>query len=141
MELGCKADQSSPVRISAAATAAIRAAVRQSGHNEACGLLFGVPGEIREATVAANVSPEPRHRFEIDPAHLFDAHRRSRAGPLQLLGCWHSHPDGQAVPSRRDRDGVSDMSWLWLIATAGDLTLWRPARLGFDPVALDGPGL
>ena len=141
MELGCKADQSSPVRISAAATASIRAAVRQSGHNEACGLLFGVPGEIREATVAANVSPEPRHRVEIDPAHLFDAHRRSRAGPLRLLGCWHSHPDGQAVPSRRDRDGVSDMSWLWLIATAGDLTLWRPARLGFDPVALDGPGL
>jgi proteasome lid subunit RPN8/RPN11 len=141
MELGFITDQSSAVRISAAAAGAIHAAMRRCGDEEACGLLFGVPGEIREATVAANVSPEPGHRFEIDPAHLFDAYRRSRAGPLALLGCWHSHPDGRAVPSRRDRDGVSDMAWLWLIATEGTLALWRPVERGFEPVALIGPGL
>lgn len=136
MELGSEADQSSPVRISAAALDAIREAVRQSGHNEACGLLFGADGEIVEATVARNVSPEPRHRFEIDPAHLFEAHRRSRAGPLQLIGCWHSHPNGIARPSRSDRAGVCDMGWLWLIAAGDALTAWRPEGDGFAPLAL-----
>ena len=107
-----------------------------SAPHEACGLLFGTADRIVEATVARNVAAEPMRRFEIDPAHLFDAHRRSRAGSLALHGCWHSHPDGSLTPSRHDADGVADLSWLWLIATADGIAAWQPAAEGFRPVAL-----
>ncbi|PZU47107.1 MAG: hypothetical protein DI568_10485 [Sphingomonas sp.] len=136
MDLGSNREGSSPVALSAAAAAAIRDAVRQSGHIEACGLLLGEPGRIATATVARNVAAEPTHRFEIDPAHLFDQHRQARTGPHAIIGCWHSHPNGRAEPSKTDRTGVSDESWLWLIATADGLTLWRPVHEGFTPVAI-----
>lgn len=94
-----------------------------------------------EATVARNIAAEPERRFEIDPAHLFDAHRRARSGPLALVGCWHSHPDGSPIPSRLDAEGVADRAWLWLIATRETITGWRPASAGFQPVALVMRGL
>lgn len=114
----------------------MRAAAAQAGPNEACGLLFGAKGRIAEATIAANIAAESWHRFEIDPAHLFDAHRRHRAGPLRLIGCWHSHPNGRGEPSATDRAGVADESWLWLIVANGRISAWKPATPGFSPVAL-----
>lgn len=91
--------------------------------NEACGLLFGERSgrlvRVMQASVAGNVAPEPWHRFEVDPAHLFAAHRAAREGGPPILGVWHSHPQGSATPSRHDRDGVGDPQWLWLIAAPG----------------------
>lgn len=136
MQLGSPAAGSTPVTLSASAAADIRAEVQRSGNSEACGLLFGTEGHIAEATVARNVAAEPWHRFEIDPAHLFDAHRRSRAGPDRLIGCWHSHPNGQGEPSVHDRAGVADEGWLWLIVAAGHIRAWRPTPHGFAEIAL-----
>jgi desampylase len=123
--------------ISSSAAGTMRAAVRHQGNSEACGLLFGTGSMIVEASVARNVAAEPWHRFEIDPAHLFDAHRRSRSGPLRLIGCWHSHPDGMPEPSRIDREGVSDDSWLWLILAGDLITCWRPVAGGFQQLVLE----
>jgi proteasome lid subunit RPN8/RPN11 len=119
----------------------MRLAVRLHGNSEACGLLFGTAGTIVEATVARNVAAEPWHRFEIDPAHLFDAHRRSRAGPHALIGCWHSHPNGNAQPSRHDRAGVADTDWLWLIVAGGRIRAWRPVPDGFAELVLHAADL
>lgn len=121
---------------SAAALQMCRAAAA-AAPNEACGLLFGrADSIIREASVAANVAADRRRRFEIDPAHLFEAHRRHRAGPDRLIGCWHSHPNADGTPSRHDRAGVSDMGWLWLIVASGKIHAWKPTADGFEPVAL-----
>lgn len=116
-------------------------ATAAAGGKEACGLLFGAAGWIRQASVAENIAAEPWHRFEIDPVHLFEAHRRSREGPERLIGCWHSHPNGRALPSRHDRAGVADMAWLWLIVAGGRITAWRPMAGGFEPVAIVGASL
>lgn len=113
------------------------AATLAAGDDEACGLLFGAAGLIRTATLARNIAADRRRRFEIDPAHLFEGHRQSRAGPDRLIGCWHSHPDGTAFPSRHDRAGVTDMAWLWLIVAGGEVRAFVPTAGGFDPVALD----
>jgi proteasome lid subunit RPN8/RPN11 len=136
MDVGSLIVGSSPVALCASAAALIHAGVQRSGNSEACGLLFGTHGRITQATLARNVAAEPWHRFEIDPAHLFDAHRRSRAGPERLVGCWHSHPDGRGEPSRHDRAGVSDEGWLWLIVANGRIRGWRPLPDGFAEVAL-----
>lgn len=136
MHVGTIAEGSTPVRLAAAAAACIRAASAAAAPQEACGLLFGRGDRIEAATVAANVAAKPRRFFEIDPAHLFDAHRRAREGPLALLGCWHSHPGGRAVPSRADHAGVADPGWLWLIEAGGRIAAFRPTREGFQQVAL-----
>jgi proteasome lid subunit RPN8/RPN11 len=130
VDVGSLPAGSSPVTLCASAAALIHAQVQRSGNREACGLLFGTDGRITQATVARNVAADPWHRFEIDPAHLFDAHRRSRAGPARLIGCWHSHPNGQGEPSRHDREGVTDESWLWLIVAGGRIRAWRPVSKG-----------
>jgi proteasome lid subunit RPN8/RPN11 len=136
MHVGSLPAGSTPVTLSAEAAAMMQAEVRRSGNSEACGLLFGLEGRITRATVARNVATDPATRFEIDPAHLFDAHRASRAGPDRLIGCWHSHPNGHGEPSRHDREGVADESWLWLIVANGLIRAWRPSCGGFAEVAL-----
>ena len=142
MDVGTNGRGSTPTRIENAVVLRLHQATAAAGKQEACGLLFGCRGSIREATVARNVAAEPHHRFEIDPVHLFDAYRRDRAGPDRLIGCWHSHPNGVGQPSRHDRAGVSDMEWLWLIVAAGRIYAWRPveegrpAEQGFEAVAL-----
>jgi proteasome lid subunit RPN8/RPN11 len=140
MHVGMIGEGSTPVALAAAAAACIRSASAAARPQEACGLLFGRNGTIEAASIARNVAAEPTRFFEIDPAHLFEAHRRARQGPLCLLGCWHSHPGGRAIPSRADRDGVADLGWLWLIEARGEIAAWRPAAEGFQQVALTEPG-
>lgn len=136
MQLGSLAAGSTPITLAAKAAATMLEQVQRSGNSEACGLLFGRDGCITEATVARNIAAEPGTHFEIDPSHLFDAHRRSRTGPERLIGCWHSHPNGDGRPSTHDRAGVSDESWLWLIVAGGQIRAWRPMPQGFAEVAL-----
>ncbi|MEO7688160.1 MAG: M67 family metallopeptidase [Sphingomonas sp.] len=108
-----------------------------SPHAEICGLLYGSRGRIAEAEACANVATDPARAFEIDPAALFAAHRRARAGGAAVIGHYHSHPSGAAVPSARDAAQAMGDGALWLILTAREGRLWRSGRLGaFDEVAL-----
>ena len=136
MHVGSIDPLSTPVLVNPPAFQAITAAARAAMPFEACGLLFGAGGRVAEASIARNVSPTPRRRFEIDPSHLFDAHRRARGGGLRLVGCWHSHPGGSPLPSSEDRAGVHDLGWLWLIVADGGVRGFRPVAAGFDEVAL-----
>lgn len=127
--------------ISRSALAAIRAHAARDAPNEACGLLFG-QGDAIDATLAtANVVPDPERRFEIDPSALFAALRAERAGGATLLGYYHSHPSGDATPSRADADAAVPDERLWLIVAGTDATLWRAVDGGavhgrFDAVEL-----
>jgi desampylase len=137
------AEPDSSLAIAPAAAAAIRAAAVAARPQEACGLLFGHPGRIVEATVAANIATDRTRRFEIDPAALFAAHRRGREGPLALIGVWHSHPGGTPVPSAIDAAGITDQGWIWLIESKGNLRAWLPdaaSPSGFRPLSLAEDG-
>lgn len=103
---------------------------RLSPAQEVCGLLFGTPGWIAAAQACANVAPDPRRHFEIDPAALFAAHRAARAGGRQVIGHYHSHPSGIAVPSARDAAGAMGDDALWLIVTTTEARLWRTPTPG-----------
>jgi proteasome lid subunit RPN8/RPN11 len=139
MHVGTIGRCSTPVALGAAAAACIRSASAAARPQEACGLLFGRGGVIEMASVARNVAADPTRFFEIDPAHLFDSHRLARSGAFAILGCWHSHPAGSAVPSAADRDGVTEPGWLWLIESRGEIAAWRPVAEGFQLVALTEP--
>ena len=110
---------------------------KNSPHAEVCGLLFGTEARIEAAEACANVATEPARAFEIDPAALFAAYRRMRTGGPQLIGHYHSHPSGEAVPSARDAMQAMGDGALWLILTAREARLWRTERAGaFEAVAL-----
>ena len=87
--------------------------------NECCGLLVGErrAGDvfIREVHRSANMAPTPANQFEIDPQLRFDLERRVREETLDLVGVYHSHPDGDAAPSQTDIQRAWESSLVWLI--------------------------
>jgi proteasome lid subunit RPN8/RPN11 len=92
---------------------------------EACGLLLGQPDRIVAAIAARNVAADPERGFEIDPALLLRTHREARGAGLQVIGHYHSHPNGVATPSRRDAAAALDNGQLWLIVAAGAVKAFR----------------
>ena len=118
------------IMIASAAMDAIRTAAAASPHAEVCGLLFGAGGSIERAEPCSNVAWNPARTFEIDPAALLAAHRRERGGGPRVLGHYHSHPSGIAVPSARDRAAAMGDGAIWLIVAGGDIRAWRSDRAG-----------
>lgn len=107
-----------------------------SGVEECCGLLLADPGSppdrIDAIWPATNVAADRRTRFEIDPATLIRAHRAERHGLHRIIGCYHSHPGGNALPSAVDASQAQPNGWLWLICTGQPwtATLWRAVEDG-----------
>jgi proteasome lid subunit RPN8/RPN11 len=78
---------------------------------ECCGLLLGtaVGGEtvrIGRVEPCVNQAPDQRCRFTISPDSLLAAYRWARQRGEQILGTYHSHPQGAAVPSEIDRESA-----------------------------------
>lgn len=125
----------SAVTLAEAAARAMLAAATAAHPDEACGLLLGEGGAIRLAPGAANVHPEPARHFEIDPAALIAAHKAARDGGPQVLGYWHSHPNGLARPSNTDRAMASGDGRVWAIIANGAISLWVDGMNGFEPLS------
>lgn len=102
---------------------------------ECCGLLLGRGGKVLEARPAANVAEDPLRHFEIDPAALFAAHRAAREGGLELLGYYHSHPNGHLLPSATDCEHASGDNRCWAIVACGEVRFFRDDPDGFLPIA------
>jgi proteasome lid subunit RPN8/RPN11 len=86
---------------------------------ECCGLIEGArAGTSFRATAlhpGRNLAEAP-DRFEIDPADHIAAMKSARAHGANIIGCYHSHPGGEARPSRHDLSGAGEEDFLWLIA-------------------------
>lgn len=103
--------------------AAIEAQARSSYPEECCGLLIGrIEAERRvaldvwpvanawDATVALSADEtahSKRDRFYIAPDEYLRAQRAAARRDLEIVGCYHSHPDDRAWPSERDRIGAA----------------------------------
>ncbi len=117
------------VGVTATDAAKIIAAANTAFPNECCGLLQGVagPGGWRVTAVheSRNIAAQPERRFLIDPQHQFELLRRLRGSGHELIGCFHSHPEGRSKPSSTDLASALDENFLWLIAggAPGNFTL------------------
>ena len=74
-----------------------------------------------------------RDRFYLDPRDYMRADREARGQGLDIVGCYHSHPDHPAIPSERDRVGAQGVgggtTFSFLIQSvrdgqAAELTAW-----------------
>ena len=96
-----------------------------AGAAECCGLVEGSRDgdhfRILGLHPARNLAAEP-DRFEIDPKDHLAAHKGARAKGRALIGCYHSHPNGQAAPSATDLAGAGEDNFLWLIAAGEKLS-------------------
>lgn len=118
----------------------LRAEARAAFPAECCGLLEGVReegGAVRVLAVhcAANLAFDPTQGFEIDPAAHFRLLRGLRGSGREVVGCYHSHPNGRNTPSERDRQsgnqpGCAD-GFVWVIIATGVIE---------EIVAFEGPG-
>ena len=109
---------------------------------EICGILRGDGGCITVAQPAPIVAADPARHFEIDPAALFAALRDARRGGAAVLGWYHSHPSGVAIPSATDAACASPDGSLWLIVAGQAARLWMAQRgdagqVAFKEVLLD----
>lgn len=91
---------------------------------EACGLLLG----IRETTCARiesvvglpnRTGQNPQTHYQIDPLDFLRLDREAQSRGLDVIGVWHSHPDGSATPSATDR-ALAWPDWCYLIAGRDD---------------------
>lgn len=112
------------VRLPAELRAQILRESQVAGGSECCGLVEGSRecGNFRVTALhpARNLAAAP-DRFEIDPRDHLAAHKAARANGCMLIGCYHSHPNGNAQPSATDLAGAGEEDFLWLIAAAEKL--------------------
>lgn len=111
---------------------ALQAEARKAHPRECCGIMLGQGSRITAIAPAANVHPAPERHFEIDPQALIDAHRAARSGGPEVIGYYHSHPVGEAVPSSTDRAMASGDGRIWAIIAGGEARFWHDAPEGFD---------
>jgi proteasome lid subunit RPN8/RPN11 len=72
--------------------------------NEACGILGGKAGRVESVHPVQGTGPSPA-RFAMDPEGQFRALDEIQSAGLDVVGLYHSHPVGRAVPSPADVAG------------------------------------
>src|SRR5262245_14742795 len=90
------------VAVTRAVLASLIAHAREESPRVCCGLLLGRGDQVAEVRRARNLASSPATRFVIDPKDHIDARRDGRARGLEILGFYHSHPHGAALPSATD---------------------------------------
>jgi proteasome lid subunit RPN8/RPN11 len=100
------------LRLSGALIEQIRRESEKAYPAECCGLLAGRPGTAKEVSrliPMRNRRTDDPHRYLITPDDLRRAEAELRSSGLEVLGCYHSHPDHPAVPSSFD----TEQAWPW----------------------------
>lgn len=81
---------------------------------EACGLLVGRAGRVEQALTCLNRATDRRQGYLIDPEDYLHIEQQVANAGRQVVGAWHSHPYGDAVPSETDRQ-LAWPGWHYLI--------------------------
>lgn len=92
---------------------------------ECCGLVLGHGDQVTQLELATNVATNPDTHFEIDPVALIKWEKASRSGDFDLLGYFHSHPNGLKQPSKADAEQASKDGRFWLIIADSAVTGWQ----------------
>ena len=128
--------QTESVTISANDLAALIARAEGAFPNECCGLLLGTKSacvaQIETIRTMRNAAAEPQRGFEFEAREQLQAYREADAAALEVIGHFHSHPNGRRGPSPTDlelaRVQMTPDFWLILAVSEGkcvDASLWQ----------------
>ena len=90
----------------------IRRLGEQAYPAECCGVLVGRAGDVKEVlglVPATNRRTDDPHRYLIAPDDLRRIEADLRPLKQDIVGCYHSHPDHPAAPSKFD----VEQAWPW----------------------------
>ncbi len=90
---------------------------------EACGLLAGRDDEVQRVLPVANAARSP-FRYRMEPRAQLEAMLAIEAAGLEMVGIYHSHPQGPPGPSATDVAEAAYPEALQLI--------WSPGETGWD---------
>jgi len=90
---------------------------------EGCGLIAGLRERASAIIPLFNTEQSPV-RYRLDPQEQLDAFRYIDENAWVLLGIFHSHPSGPAMPSRADIEEAYYPDSAYLI--------WSPTNLGWQ---------
>lgn len=154
------------MRLSRSAREQCIAHAREGAPAEVCGVLAGNRGatgvrekrtgggetpeggrdDVTRVLRATNVADRPRTRYALDPAEQLDLMRAVEEAGDEVVGFYHSHPDGPAEPSPTDERLATWDGYVYLVVSlAGDepeVAAWRWTGGAFvaEPVTVGGVG-
>lgn len=105
---------------------------------EACGLVAGIDDRVRFFYPLTNVAASSSE-FVVDPIGHGRALRHAEASGWSLIGVFHTHPRGSAIPSERDRAELFDPDWIQFVGGPAGIRAWRQVGEQLVEVTLD-PG-
>lgn len=127
------------IEIASSAASKMRNHARREYPAECCGVLLGTMESEQECGMTSVVSVIPTvnvatgdraRRFTIAPEQLLRVLKRVAGGSLDVVGYYHSHPTGSAIPSERDREAAwPGVSYLIVGVEAGREVVFRSWRL------------
>lgn len=102
---------------------------------EICGILAGERGDdgadesrVEAVHRATNVADDPRTRYLIDPEEQLRLIEEIEDGGREVVGFYHSHPEGPALPSETDAERAAWPGYSYAICVPGErpyLGSWR----------------
>jgi proteasome lid subunit RPN8/RPN11 len=75
---------------------------RQESPNEVCGILAGIEHRVMDIVPITNAASDPQRTYYMDERELARALMTLEARSLSLLAFYHSHPNGDPIPSPVD---------------------------------------
>ena len=108
--------------------------------DEACGFLLGHDTTVLFGMAMENTSPEPTSRYRISPEQAATAVHRAISLGVEIIGGWHSHPNGPDDLSHADRAASPAPEFVHLLI-GRDLSVqafrvFAPTRVRSVPIAL-----
>ena len=91
-----------PIQIDAEVLGQLIGYARQNPRVECCGFLAGREGIITSAYPAENIAANPVASYEVATKEIVQVMREIQVAGLEMLGIYHSHPNGRGEPSETD---------------------------------------
>lgn len=105
---------------------------REGAPAEICGVLggtrTGTGATVETVRSVPNVADAPRTRYELDPERQLGVIEDLEARGEEIVGFYHSHPDGPPGPSATDRAQATwPDAYYVILSLAGDPSIgaWR----------------
>ncbi|MDP3984398.1 MAG: M67 family metallopeptidase [Acidimicrobiia bacterium] len=107
---------------------------------ECCGLLAGATAAVVDFVYPLTNAEASPVAYTIDPYEHYRAFKHAEASGWDLIGAFHSHPQGPDHPSPTDLRLAAEPDWTYLIVSGKSLRGYRIRSATYTEVRLVDEG-